>query len=88
MTSDNREPNLPIKYIHTYNITYIIWVIYVVTDTDFQFVYCQHLNIESQILLERGLVDFYLVATYLDLTWIKDIHRHLICNLVNFETPN
>ena len=44
----------------------------------------------TPILEARGLTKIILFSThrYTDLTWIKDIHTHLKCNLVNFEIPN
>ena len=43
----------------------------------------------TPILEARGLTKVILFSThrYTDLTWIKDIHTHLKCNVVLFEIP-
>ena len=53
---------------------------------------CFNLFLNSHILIYECLsflrkAGFWAFGCCIDLTWIKDVHTHLKCNLVNFDIP-
>ena len=48
-----------------------------------------NLDIQSKLYSKLLiLLTLFLSSHYTDLTWIKDVHTSLKCNLVNFDIPN